>query len=949
MNRLVLLLTVVLSLTAGWCADTSKTLEAQHAKVGEALDTAYFAAGHRVDIALCDLHEKQRQRQFVPVTVQEAATAADHDLRARWLALERRRAQLEKRIKSVPDGSQALTVETLDPSPTSDSGWFMVRSAELRWADGTKFPIPLARFRGGAGPAEYSIGCPPAQAVWVYGTNTDQRRMQAWFDLPKVPAGDAQLVLNGQDHDKPGSVRVRLVLNGKVLFQGPNNFAKLGWSERSFRVPFEAFATVQANSAADALMADLKTLADDVEAYRVAAAGIADKIETLVAPVTRGLVWSNPPRQRDWWRKGFVRGVYFDALYLKPLDPTTSDRAAEWGIKLARDAGFNFLSGYVNYYAGEPWGDRFLALNDRLGLPYVEAWWGGYPYTDPVKFQTGLSDIMRKQAAHPSFIGFGIDEPTVAPDTLATPAGLAEYRQSLAARAAEFAAAGITIPADAGPVSEIKTPNDRALWAEWQLYRGRKMGEFFRDQWSWATTNGIFMFPVIMGVMPGDPQRNSFSDMGRAVPLISTDIYQNAYITSGFFMQLLRSAANDKAYFVPGAGYACHSPARFQRDLAVSMVHADGVCMWTWCYFDKYRAPQYYWRTSTDDRGRSLRGNWEPEYWDITRDMYGRMARAERYLTAARPVSPVVLLFSERTPSLQTYQGAISQENYFGNNLGIYAALLRRAKPFDARLLERTTPAQLRRYKVALLTDARSLSAEEVAQVREWVKAGGTLIASGGTTLCDPWGRLQQDFSLSDVLGAHFTELKQGATQFRVAGPAGRPIAVTYPQESPYVKVRPAGAVCVAAWENGDPALLRHAFGQGQVYFLTACRPGLYNDGTAPRTGLPAETRPGFPQLVRWLTDQALAGVAEPLMVSGAPDGLEVQVRKVRGATVVHLLDWADDREVRGLQLTVNTPGQFEVVYAGDEQPQICRMHGPGTVSLRPVKGYDLVVVRRTG
>jgi hypothetical protein len=297
--------------------------------------------------------------------------------------------------------------------------------------------------------------------------------------------------------------------------------------------------------------------------------------------------------------------------------------------------------------------------------------------------------------------------------------------------------------------------------------------------------------------------------------------------------------------------------------------------------------------------------------------------------------------------SLQVYGGGIAQESYFGNNLGLYAALLRRGQPFDARLVETTSPAQLRRYRVAVLADARSLTPEQTSQVREWVRAGGTLIAAGGTTVCDAWGRLQQDFGLSDAFGLHLAGLAQGASSFRATTGSGAPRVVAYPKEYPYVKVTPDGATVAATWDNGDPALLRHSFGQGRVIFLTACRPGLYSSGAAAGTGLPAESRPGFPGLVRALVDEALVGTTEAVSVAGALEGLEVQLRQAAGAMVVHLLDWHDDRDVRGLRLRVNQPGSFEVLYPGDEQPAGQRVLGPGTVTLRPFRGYDLVAIRR--
>ncbi len=55
--------------------------------------------------------------------------------------------------------------------------------------------------------------------------------------LKAVPDGAAQLVLTGQDDDKPGAVRVRITLNGRVLLEGANPFRERGWSTERLAIP----------------------------------------------------------------------------------------------------------------------------------------------------------------------------------------------------------------------------------------------------------------------------------------------------------------------------------------------------------------------------------------------------------------------------------------------------------------------------------------------------------------------------------------------------------------------------------------------------------------------------------------------------------------------------------------------------------------------------------------
>jgi hypothetical protein len=50
-------------------------------------------------------------------------------------------------------------------------------------------------------------------------------------------------------------------------------------------------------------------------------------------------------------------------------------------------------------------------------------------------------------------------------------------------------------------------------------------------------------------------------------------------------------------------------------------------------------------------------------------------------------------------------------------------------------------------------SNVHHLAEEEVTAIRSWVNAGGTLYASGGTSLVKNTGQRQPDFMLGDVLG----------------------------------------------------------------------------------------------------------------------------------------------------------------------------------------------------
>ncbi|MEN6664673.1 MAG: DUF4838 domain-containing protein [Phycisphaerae bacterium] len=120
--------------------------------------------------------------------------------------------------------------------------------------------LDLDGFRGCKGPQEYALDCPARRAVWIYGKDSDSPQMWTVLKLDKAPAKAAKLVLTGQDDDKPGAVKIKVSINGQVVFEGPNTCAERNWSAQELAVPVGVLkqgdneiriATVEKSTAAD--------------------------------------------------------------------------------------------------------------------------------------------------------------------------------------------------------------------------------------------------------------------------------------------------------------------------------------------------------------------------------------------------------------------------------------------------------------------------------------------------------------------------------------------------------------------------------------------------------------------------------------------------------------------------------------------------------------------------
>jgi hypothetical protein len=95
--------------------------------------------------------------------------------------------------------------------------------------------------------------------------------------------------------------------------------------------------------------------------------------------------------------------------------------------------------------------------------------------------------------------------------------------------------------------------------------------------------------------------------------------------------------------------------------------------------------------------------------------------------------------------------GALKQE--YVN--GIYYALLEGRFAFDFVHEDRMQPEQLRKYRALILPNTALLSDEQCRQLRDYVKAGGSLLATFETSMFDERNVRRGDFGLADVFGIH--------------------------------------------------------------------------------------------------------------------------------------------------------------------------------------------------
>jgi Trehalose utilisation len=143
-----------------------------------------------------------------------------------------------------------------------------------------------------------------------------------------------------------------------------------------------------------------------------------------------------------------------------------------------------------------------------------------------------------------------------------------------------------------------------------------------------------------------------------------------------------------------------------------------------------------------------------PGHRESTRDVCREVNRRAPWLTRAEALPWGAILVSEQTRQFCAYRDI--KEHFLPHVFGAFRAGLE--EHLNLRLVNDwdVTLDELKKYQVLVLPNAAALSDAQVAAIREFVRAGGGLVAIGESSLCDELGRPRKNFALSDVFGVSF-------------------------------------------------------------------------------------------------------------------------------------------------------------------------------------------------
>lgn len=112
------------------------------------------------------------------------------------------------------------------------------------------------------------------------------------------------------------------------------------------------------------------------------------------------------------------------------------------------------------------------------------------------------------------------------------------------------------------------------------------------------------------------------------------------------------------------------------------------------------------------------------------------------------------LLVSESTRQFYAYGDVV--DRWLAHALGVYRVGMEEHLPITLITEQDLTAENLARYRVLVLPNVACLADSHCELIRSYVQAGGGLVATCETSLCDELGHTRDDFALADLFGAHY-------------------------------------------------------------------------------------------------------------------------------------------------------------------------------------------------
>jgi putative glycosyl hydrolase-like family 6 (GHL6) protein/glycosyl hydrolase family 42 (putative beta-galactosidase) len=151
----------------------------------------------------------------------------------------------------------------------------------------------------------------------------------------------------------------------------------------------------------------------------------------------------------------------------------------------------------------------------------------------------------------------------------------------------------------------------------------------------------------------------------------------------------------------------------------------------------------------------SENGFCEDRRWQkVGEEYFGWTARHDAHFKSLRSIANIGVVIGQSTQLLYPGPATVHSRAYMQETTqGIYDALLQGRFAFDFVHEDRLVPERLSKYRLLILSNIAMLSDHQCQQLRDFVKSGGSLMASFETSLYDENLHRRSDFGLADLLG----------------------------------------------------------------------------------------------------------------------------------------------------------------------------------------------------
>ncbi|MFN0169982.1 MAG: alpha-L-fucosidase [Bryobacteraceae bacterium] len=329
-------------------------------------------------------------------------------------------------------------------------------------------------------------------------------------------------------------------------------------------------------------------------------------------------------------------------------------------------------------------------------------------------------------------------------------------------------------------------------------------------------------------------------------------------------------------------------------------------------------------------------GNPDPAVYELYGRVNQRTRELEPYLKNCRPVKDVAILHSADSIGSKTPMNLSPEwkpSAAYHPVTGAHKTLVEGQVQF-AILNSEVLVETLGQYKALILPDQRILNGKETAAIRQFVRDGGSVMATHATGTRDANNRDLPDFALADVFGVRFAgagksvrsylRLREKIAEFgiprmdvQVTGGYTRVEATTARTLAPIVEGE--GPKQAPAAEPAGPGITLNRYGKGRaIYCAAPLFSTFYSSG-------PVMLR----RIALWMLDAVHPAAARSIALDGAPPSVEVFFNERGKDRFVHLVNYSGDKRESG-------PSQSQ---------ERARVHGVRVRARMPVRPSSVLAV----